>query len=1034
MADDGSVIIDTRMDTTGVQNGVSAIKQSFNGLGSAVKKIGLLIGGAFAVGKLVQFGKECVELGSDLAEVQNVVDVTFTTMSDKVNEFAKNAMTSAGLSETMAKQYVGTFGAMSKSFGFSEQQAYDMSTALTQLTGDVASFYNISQDLAYIKLKSVFTGETETLKDLGVVMTQTALDQYALANGYGKTTSEMTEQEKVALRLAFVQKQLSAASGDFIRTSGSWANQVRVMQLQLQSLKATVGQGLINIFTPVLKVINILLGKLATLANAFKSFTELITGKKSSGQTSGSGAGLTGDASGVQDTADAYGQAADNAGKLADSTEDVADATKDAAKAAKGYLSPLDEINRYSTQDTSSTASKTPSSGAGSGGSPGSLAGAVGNVDYGKMAEGETALSKMSPILDEIIKRFKELAGLFKKGFWDGLGNYKSILKDLKKNINLIKKSLKSIFTDPAVLSASNKFADSLALNFGKVTGSIARIGLTIAQNFVGGIAKYLSQNTDRIKKHIVNMFDIGTEISDIIGNFSVAFADVFSAFGGETAQQLTADVIGIFAQIEMTAVELCAKLGRDMLNMIAKPFIDNKDLLKSAIEGSLKVIETVTSGILATIQTLGDLIQKLYDEHLKPFFDSIANGISSISKTTLTVYNTYILPVLQGLADKLKGLMTGVLGETLAKIETFLGKIIDVLKLLWENILVPLINWIIANVVPVLAKIADMIGTKVINIVKTLIKVIGDIVDVLSGVIDFIVGVYTGDWEKAWNGVKGIAEGAWNLIKDIILGVWETIKSETQGALDIVKGVIELVFNAIKSIVFTAWDYVKTCTTNALSALKTTVSTGFNAIKSKISKAWSSVKTKTVQIWDSISTVLFGKLEKIKSAIVDKFTSAKDTVVSVFEGIKDTIKNTLNSVIGIVNSAIGTVNSAIGGIESAFSFGPWKIPTPFGSKTIEFKASFPRVSTVPYLAKGAVIPPRSEFLAVLGDQKQGNNIETPEALLRKIVREETAGRQAGGGNYRFTAQINRRTLFDEMMKEAQMRRDTSGRNPFEMA
>lgn len=1034
MAADGSVIIDTRMDTKGVQNGVSTIKQSFNGLGSAVKKIGLLIGGAFAVGKLVQFGKECVELGSDLAEVQNVVDVTFTTMSDKVNEFAKNAMTSAGLSETMAKRYVGTFGAMSKSFGFSEAQAYDMSTALTQLTGDVASFYNISQNLAYIKLKSVFTGETETLKDLGVVMTQTALDQYALANGYGKTTSEMTEQEKVALRLAFVQKQLSAASGDFIRTSDSWANQVRVMQLQLQSLKATVGQGLINIFAPVLKVINVLLGKLATLANAFKSFTELITGKKSSGQTSGSGAGLTGDASGVQDTADAYGQAADNAGKLADSTEDVADATKDAAKAAKGYLSPLDEINRYSTQDTSSTASKTPSSGAGSGGSPGSLAGAVGNVDYGKMAEGETALSKMSPILDEIIKRFKELAGLFKKGFWDGLGNYKSILKDLKKNINLIKKSLKSIFTDPAVLSASNKFADSLALNFGKVTGSIARIGLTIAQNFVGGIAKYLSQNTDRIKKHIVNMFDIGTEISDIIGNFSVAFADVFSVFGGETAQQLTADIIGIFAQIEMTATELCAKLGRDMLNMIAKPFIDNKDLLKSAIEGSLKVIETVTSGILATMQTLGDLIQKLYDEHLKPFLDSIANGISSISKTTLTVYNTYILPVLQGLADKLKGLMTGALGETLAKIETFLGKIIDVLKLLWENILVPLINWIIANVVPVLAKIADMIGTKVINIVKTLIKVIGDIVDVLSGVIDFIVGVYTGDWEKAWNGVKGIAEGAWNLIKDIILGVWKTIKSETQGALDIVKGVIELVFNAIKSIVFTAWDYVKTCTTNALSALKTTVSTGFNAIKSKISKTWSSVKTKTAQIWDSISTVLFGKLEKIKSAIVDKFTSAKDTVVSVFEGIKDTIKNTLNSVIGVINDAIGTVNSAIGGIESALSFGPWKVPTPFGSKTIGFRATFPRVPTVPYLAKGAVIPPRSEFLAVLGDQKQGNNIETPEALLRKIVREETAGRQAGGGNYRFTAQINRRTLFDEMMKEAQMRRDTSGRNPFEMA
>ena len=85
MAADGSVIIDTIMDTSGVQNGVSAIKKSFNGLGSAVKKVGLLIGGIFAIGKLAQFGKECLELGSDLAEVQNVVDVTFTTMSDKVN-------------------------------------------------------------------------------------------------------------------------------------------------------------------------------------------------------------------------------------------------------------------------------------------------------------------------------------------------------------------------------------------------------------------------------------------------------------------------------------------------------------------------------------------------------------------------------------------------------------------------------------------------------------------------------------------------------------------------------------------------------------------------------------------------------------------------------------------------------------------------------------------------------------------------------------------------------------------------------------
>ena len=1030
MAADGSVIIDTRMDTTGVQNGVSAIKQSFNGLGSAVKKIGLLIGGAFAVGKLVQFGKECVELGSDLAEVQNVVDVTFTTMSDKVNEFAKNAMTSAGLSETMAKRYVGTFGAMSKSFGFSESQAYDMSTALTQLTGDVASFYNISQDLAYIKLKSVFTGETETLKDLGVVMTQSALDQYALANGYGKTTSAMTEQEKVALRFAFVQEQLSAASGDFIRTSDSWANQVRVMQLQLQSLKATVGQGLINIFTPVLKVINILLGKLATLANAFKSFTELITGKKSSGQTSGSGAGLAG-TDAIADTADQYGQAADNAKKLADATNDNAKATKKANKETKNYLSSLDEVHKVTS--TGSNSSSTPSSSGGSGGAGNSgLPSSVGNVDYGNLAEGETALDKMSKPLKKIIDRFKQLAKLIAKGFWDGLGDYEPIFDGIKKDLDSIWKSLKDIFTDPEVVKAANKFLDSFAYAIGQVAGSFARIGLTIAQNIIGGIEKFLKQNTQRIKNYLIDMFNIGAEISQIAGNLAVAFADVFSVFGGETAQQITADLIGIFAEIGMTVTETAAKLGRDILNMIAQPFIDNKDILKSAIEGSLGVIETVTSGVLTVVQNLSDAVSRLYDEHVKPFFDSIADGLSSILETLITGYNTYILPVLQGLAEQIKGLLEGPLGDAILKIEAFLGKLIDSLKLLWESVLVPLINWIIANLLPVVAKIIDVVGTTAIKVIKSLIKIIGDIADTLSGIIDFLVGVFTGDWELAWQGIKEIADGAWSLIKDIVTGTWDAIKAVTKGALSIIKSIINVTWNAIKAVTSTVWNAIKKTLFSILNSIKSTVGTVVNAIRAKVTHTWKSTWSEATQTLKNAATFIFAKVGAIKDTITNKFNAARDAVKSAFEGIVNFIKRPINQAISIVNNAVGMINNAIGGIESAFSFGPWEVPTPFGKKTIGFSATFPRVPTIPYLAKGAVIPPRSEFLAVLGDQKQGNNIETPEALLRKIVREESGSNS--GGDYHFTAQINRRTVFDEIIEEAKLRRDTSGRNPFELA
>ena len=265
---DGKVTIGTALDLMGLKKGVGGVSGALGGLSGILTKLGGLLATVFSVRAITNFSKEAIQLGSDLQEVQNVVDVTFSTMNQQVNDFAKSAMHTAGLSETMAKRYTGTFGAMAKSFKFTEEDAFAMSATLTQLTGDVASFYNLSQDAAYTKLKAVFTGETESLKDLGVVMTQTALDEYALQQGMSKTTAQMSEQEKVALRYKFVLEQLSGASGDFSRTSGSWANQTRLLTLQFDQLKATIGQGLINALTPVLRVINTLIARLQVLANS----------------------------------------------------------------------------------------------------------------------------------------------------------------------------------------------------------------------------------------------------------------------------------------------------------------------------------------------------------------------------------------------------------------------------------------------------------------------------------------------------------------------------------------------------------------------------------------------------------------------------------------------------------------------------------------------------------------------------------------------------------------------------------------------
>lgn len=735
-------------------------------------------------------------------------------------------------------------------------------------------------------------------------MTQSALDQYALANGYGKTTSEMTEQEKVALRLAFVQKQLSAASGDFIRTSDSWANQVRVMQLQLQSLKATVGQGLINIFTPVLKVINILLGKLATLANAFKSFTELITGKKSSGQTSGSGAGFAG-TDAIADTADQYGQAADNAEKLADANKDNATATKKANKETKNYLSSLDEVHKVSsTGSTSSTPSGSGSGGTGSG--SGGLPSSVGNVDYGSLAEGETALDKIS----DSAKKLAELLKKLWKPFQDAWK------KEGKNTINAAN----------IALSGIAKLAKS--------------VGKSLVEVWTNGTGTTM----------LTTMLRIAQNVLITIGNIASGFADAWNK------NSVGTQIIQNIADALVVVMQFVEKIAEDTATWAAN--LNFYPLLKS--------ISNLTSTFAPILESIGNVLEWIYKNIVLPM-------LKWVTETGI--------PTLINLVSGL----VGFFADHQSIIEAFGAALIGAFA---------------AGKIAVLAKSISGSITTVMDFAKGLIALMTGSGGIIGGIKAIATAIGPG-------GIFVLAVGACIAIGVLLYKNWDKIK-EVAGKV---------------------WDWIKNKTLTFVS----TISSGLKNLASKIVTIWDNIKSSAHQKWTAIWSTVGDFVGKIKDGIVGKFTSAKDKVVEIFGGIKDTIRSILNKVIGIVNGAIGTVNSAIGGIESAFSFGPWEVPTPFGKKTIGFSATFPRVPTVPYLAKGAVIPPRSEFLAVLGDQKQGNNIETPEALLRKIVREESGGQQ-NGGNVRFTAQINRRTVFDEIIEEAKLRRDTSGRNPFELA
>ena len=273
---DIEVAVDTAVDDKGLKNDIAKLddtaEKELNQLGAPIKngeltfdtrvdsegfaKAGEVMKGVLGANlfekgleNMVEFGKKGIDLASDLEEVQNVVDVTFEDGAAKIETFADTAEDKFGLAELQTKRYSSTLGAMLKSMGLTKDAVFDMSTNLTGLTGDMASFYNLDHETAFEKIRSGISGETEPLKQLGINMSVANLEAYALSKGIKTAYDKMSEAEKVQLRYGYIMQQTTDAQGDFVRTQDGYANQVRILQNNLDTLAANVGSALIPMFT-----------------------------------------------------------------------------------------------------------------------------------------------------------------------------------------------------------------------------------------------------------------------------------------------------------------------------------------------------------------------------------------------------------------------------------------------------------------------------------------------------------------------------------------------------------------------------------------------------------------------------------------------------------------------------------------------------------------------------------------------------------------------------------------------------------------
>lgn len=752
---------------------------------------------------LKKFGSQAIQTASDLEEVQNVVDVSFGSMANEVEAFAKTAIQSFGMSELTAKQTASTFMAMANGMGLAMKDGKNMSLQLTALAGDMASFYNVRQDVAQTALNSVFTGETESLKKFGIVMTEANLNAFALSKGITKSYSAMSQAEKVALRYHYVLKSTANAQGDFARTSGSWANQVRILKEQFSQLLGILGKGLIQVLTPIVQVLNKLLSYLIAIGNAI---AKLFGGGK------------------ITSISGTLGNASSSAGDLNDNIGDTSSGLEDAnnnAKKLQKTIASFDELNVLNSKDTSSNNG---SGGTGGGG----ISGGLEIPDYTtQVEEGSLKLGKLGETLANLAQSFARLA----KSLGDVLipafeAFYKTALERAIKAIgDLINEMLKFLGGE------LDKWSDWLtknkdqivifATNLGRIVEPLALIVteiLRVAWEALATALTLIGNAVRAIADAIINMDlkDISTILSILLAITSIKAGVEVGKMFRSMNKDIDGNLIDKLAYLE-------GYLTGDGKLSVGLTKFGNK--FKSVFAGIGKALTPITagamtafSGTLNQIGASGGLLLKLkatiagIGGGIKGLFSIItANPIGAIVAAiglviaalihlwntnegfrnwVINFYNGVIKPIFERIGKIISDLWNNHLKPLWEKLKPGITSIWETIKTVWDAI-ANLIGGIIVFLSPIISAILELVAGSI----ETWAEIVGAIADILGGIIDFIAGVFTGDWERAWNGLK-----------DIFAGVWDGIKAITRQGVNIIVDIVNGVIKGLNKIHLPNW------------------------------------------------------------------------------------------------------------------------------------------------------------------------------------------------------------------------------------
>lgn len=716
--------------------------------------------------------KQLEELRSKLSQVQNKQEKflatggnkksrTYKAMQYDVEDLSKSIayvrgeikdMEQTGSDKTLSSKWVDLKNKMAET----GKEAANVKAQMRELESSGKAYSDPTKTEEYKKLSNKLAGITDQQNVLNQKMRETVVNEKSIGAGakdiekVGKSAkkssgliSDMAKRIKQTVvsfaifgAVMQVSQTISKAFTEGIQNMAKYSSEFNGKMSEMASASATLKNSIGALTAPIISALTPAIVTLCTwLTNAINAMNRFIAA-----------------ISGKSTWTKAKKQQVDYAASL--------DKTAGSAKKAAGALAAFDDLNVLQKND----------SGSGSGGT------GSGESDlYEEVPTGKELSDKIQPFIDYL----KKLKVSIKNGWDETWSNLDVSLQfdNIKSSIESIKNSFLNIFSDSEVSASVDNFAMTFSRSLGSISASVVSIGATIAENLLGGISIYLESNSENIKNYIIDMFDIASDISVLASQGADAFANVFSVFGDENGQQITANLIQIFSDAFMMVTENAAKFGKDIIDCIVTPFVENQDALKDALDGLLGVIADLTTTISDGVQHVTGKITELYDEHIHPFAENVKNGMSELIAKFLEFWNTYVQPILQNLALMFEDTYENHLKPVFDNIFEIMGIVIDILNDLWTNILQPIIAWIIENVLPV-----------ILPIIKTLSQNIKDSVDFILDLINFLLA-----------GVKLVFAAIHALLtKDTDKALRQTEKS----VKDFVNSVIQMFENMVNRVI----------------------------------------------------------------------------------------------------------------------------------------------------------------------------------------------------------------------------------------